>query len=416
MRTYIPRTVDTEISSALASHGALVLRGARAVGKTESARRVASSELRLDSADPRAALARQQPSAALDGSVPRLLDEWQLVPELWNEVRHAVDDRGDPGQFILSGSAAPGDDLYRHSGAGRFRHVTMRTLTLAETAESTGQVSLRGLLGGDAVSMAESDTDFAAVVRRIVTGGWPGWFGRSDSDARARAEAYIDDIAEHEFPQVAGIRRDPRRLVSHLRAIAALSAQPAGYAAIARRIQDESSVSASDSLVPQLHDFATRLFLVEDQPAWSPKLRSRTAAMQTPKRHLVDPSLAAALLAAGSTRLLAEPETLGFLFESQVVHDLRVYAQAAGARGVFHYRDTKGRDEVDAIVEGADGRWVAVEVKLGAASVDAAADALRRVTGKFASPPVARVVVIPTGVSYTRPDGVCVVPLTVLGP
>ncbi len=411
---YVPRIIDAQAERAVASAGAVVFRGPRAVGKTESALRLAASELRLDSADPRAALARTQPGSALDGATPRLLDEWQVVPELWNEVRHAVDDRRASGQFIMTGSAWPDDDRLLHSGAGRFRQVTVRTMSLAETGESTSAVSLAGLFEGD-LRMAESATDFRGVVQRLVRGGWPGWLDADEPAAIARATSYVTDIAEHDFVTVAGPRRDPRRLVAFLRALAGLTAQPASYAAITRRM-NEKFTNIGAAAVPELHDLAQRLYLVEDQPAWSPSLRSRTALLQTPSRHLADPSLAAALLSAGTDRLLSEPPTLGFIFESQVVHDLRVYAQAADSRGVFHYRDAKARDEIDAVVEASDGRWLAVEVKLGPAQVDAAAANLLRVTAKVSRPPSACVVVTPSGVAHRRPDGVMVVPLTVLGP
>ncbi|MEA5116331.1 MAG: DUF4143 domain-containing protein [Propionicimonas sp.] len=414
MDGYIPRIVDEEIRSALNAAGAVVLRGSRAVGKTESARRVTASELRLDSSDPRAVLARAQPASALEGAAPRLLDEWQVVPELWNEVRHAVDDRRASGQFLLTGSAWPNDDQLLHSGAGRFAQVTMRTMTLAETGDSTATVSLADLFNGD-LAVEESTTDFAALVRRIVRGGWPGWFDADETTASLRARSYLNDIAEHDFPTVAGPRRDPRRLLAFLRALAGLSAQPASQAAITRRMNQDATLFGA-AAVPALFDLAQRLYLVEDQPAWAPSLRSRTALLQTPSRHLADPSLAAALLDAGTDRLLSEPTTVGFLFESQVVHDLRVYAQAIGARGVFHYRDSKARDEIDAVVEASDGRWIAVEVKLGASQVDAAAANLLRVVAKVARPPEACVVIIPSGVAYRRPDSVLVVPLTVLGP
>lgn len=414
MPLYVPRIVDDEISRSLSSAGAVVLRGTRAVGKTESARRVAASELRLDSTDPRAVLARAQPGSALDGAMPRLLDEWQVVPELWNEVRHAVDDRQATGQFLLTGSAWPNDSHLLHSGAGRFAQVTMRTMSLAETGDSTGEVSLAALFD-DRVPLAESASDFAGLVRRLVRGGWPGWLGADEAVARSRAGSYLNDIAEHDFPSLAGPRRDPRRLLAFLRALAGLSAQPATYAAITRRM-NEDSAGVGAAAVPELHDLAQRLYLVEDQPAWSPSLRSRTALLQTPSRHLADPSLAAALLGAGTDRLLGEPQTLGFLFESQVVHDLRIFAQAMGARGVFHYRDARARDELDAVVEASDGRWIAIEVKLGVGQVDAAAANLRRVTAKVSRPPEACVVVVPTGVAHRRSDGVLVVPLTVLGP
>lgn len=253
-------------------------------------------------------------------------------------------------------------------------------------------------------------------MRRLATGGWPGWFGATEATARSRALGYVDDLSEHDFVQVAGTRRDPRRFTAYLRAVAALVAQPAAYVAISRRIDEATATSVTPSAIPMLHAMAERLFLVEDQPAWSPKLRSRTAALQTPKRHLADPSLAAALLGAGTDRLLLEPETLGHLFESQVVHDLRVYAQSCDARGVFHYRDSKGRDEIDAVVEAEDGSWLAIDVKIGSGAVEAAATNLRRVTAKMQLAPIANLVIIPTGVAHRRSDGVFVIPLTTLGP
>lgn len=416
MERYLSRVSDAELERLASSSGAIVIEGARATGKTESARRLAASELRLDSADPLAVLARSQPSVALAGAVPRLLDEWQMAPGLWNEVRHAVDDRGRAGQFILTGSATPDDDPTRHSGAGRFGRVLMRTMTLSESGQSTGAVSLAGLLAGEPTPVAESELDLLSVVRRIVTGGWPGWVGSDEQDTVARVGSYLQDIAQHDFPTVAGPRRDPRRMTAYLRAIAALSAEPATFAALNRRMAEESIGPVGAAAASELHDLAERMYLVEDQPAWSPRLRSRSAAIQTPKRHLADPSLAASLLGAGSERLLADLNTLGFLFESQVVHDLRVYAQASGARGVFHYRDTKGRDEIDAVVEAGDGGWLGVEVKLGPEVVDAAAANLLRIAAKIEKAPLGLMIVIPNGVAHRRPDGVDVVPLSVLGP
>ncbi|MGO3146391.1 MAG: ATP-binding protein [Leucobacter sp.] len=416
MAGYIDRIVDVEIREALETAGALVLRGARAIGKTESARQQALSELRLDSSDARGLLAREQPATALPGATPRLLDEWQFSPGIWNEVRHEVDRRQEPGQFILSGSAVPNDSEIMHSGAGRFRQVQMRTMTFAESGESSGVVSLRSLMRGDIPGVFESEVQLQQVVERIVVGGWPGWIGVSESSARARALDYVEDISTHDFVQVAGSRRDPRRFKAYLRAMSAVISHPAALTSAAQRMRDESNITVGEKAAPELHGQAERLFLVEDQPAWSPQLRSRSTAMQTPKRHLVDPSLAAALLGAGTDRLLLEPETLGFLFESQVVHDLRVYAQSCGARGVFHYRDTKGRDEIDAVVEGSDGSWIAFEMKLGLGAIDIAAANLLRVTEKMKRPPVASVVVTPTGVAHRRNDGVFVIPFTLLGP
>ena len=416
MWSYVPRIVDGELGTALATAGAVVIKGARATGKTETARRKAASELRLDLSAPRAALAREAPASALPGAAPRLLDEWQLVPALWNEVRRSVDDRRRPGQFILTGSAAPDEDPLRHSGAGRFQSVMMRTMTLAETGQSSGEVSLRALLTGGFDDIVESGSSFGDVVERIVTGGWPGWHDQPVPACEARARAYIEQIAERDFPTLTGPRRDPRRFLAYLRAVAALESQPASFSALTRRMQEEFTAAVGAAAVPALHDLAERMFLVEDQPAWSPRLRSKQAAAKAPTRHLADPSLAAGLLGAGVDRLLADPKTLGFLFEGQVVHDVRVYAQAAEARGVFHYRDSKGRDEIDIVVEGHDGAWLGVEVRLGGGQVSAAAENLRRVAAKIERTPVGLVVVTPAGIAHRRDDGVIVVPLSTLGP
>ena len=416
MTHYVPRITDAQIEEALTFSGAVVVEGARAVGKTESAGRFARSQLKLDSSDPLALLAREQPQVALTGEVPRLLDEWQVVPTLWNEVRHAVDERRQSGQFILSGSASPDHTPLRHSGAGRFTHVRMRTLSMFETGESSGLVSLASLLRGEIIDVLQAVPTFDEVVSRIVTGGWPGWHDATESQSQARMRAYVDAVVEYDFPEIGGTGRDPRRFAGFLRAMAALVAQPSSMAATQRRINETERVPAGEQLIPQLMDISQRMYLVEDQPAWAPKLRSRTTPIQTAKRHLADPSMVAALLGAGSERLIGERETLGHLFESQVTHDCMVYAQQAKARGVFHYRDVKGRDEIDIVVEGANGDWIAIEVKLGQASVDEAAQQLLRVTAKMERPPVNLVVVTPTGVAHKRADGVLAVPITVLGP
>ncbi|WP_205881200.1 ATP-binding protein [Leucobacter insecticola] len=282
MDDYTRRTTDQLITESLTFAGAVAIDGARAVGKTESARRFSKSELRLDSSDPLAILSREQPTVALAGDTPRLLDEWQMVPELWNEVRHAVDARRSVGQFILSGSAAPDLTPLRHSGAGRFAHVRMRTMTFTETEHSTGQVSLRALLQGETIAPVQSEVDFEGVVRRIITGGWPGWQTLDEGEAQQRALAYVTDLVEHDFPTLAGSGRDPRRFRALLRGLAALVAQPASLAAMQRRVNETEHISAGDQLIRTLVDIAQRMYVLEDQAAWSPKLRSRTTAMQTP--------------------------------------------------------------------------------------------------------------------------------------
>jgi predicted AAA+ superfamily ATPase len=416
MTTYLPRVVDDALARALRTSGGLLVKGPRACGKTESARRLAQSEITLDSPSPEVALAVADPSLALPGPTPRLLDEWQAIPEIWNVVRHEIDNRHQRGQFILTGSATPPDDARRHPGAGRITSVTMRTMTLGERGVPSTPASLRSLFDGTLTNSTGTSASVSDYVNWMVSGGWPGWIDLDPIDALSNVRSYLSEMSEHDYPEIAGARRDPRRLTGFLTAYAGLIGQPASFAAIARRIGEVSGNEPSAALVPALHDFAARLFLIEDQPAWATKLRSRTSLMQTPKRHLADPSLALSLLGATPDRLLMDLETLGMAFESQAVHDVRVAADAMNARGVFHLRDTKGRDEIDVVVEAADGAWVGMEVKLSHRQLDAAAHNLLRVSEKVDRAPAALAVIIPTGPVARRPDGVWVIPLAALRP
>lgn len=418
MPTYIPRLVDVEIERSLRSAGALVLQGPRACGKTFTARQFARSSVHLDRDTPEAQAIKMQPHLGLTGEAPRLLDEWQVVPALWNEVRHAVDDSGEKGQFILTGSATPAEEAERHSGAGRIRSVAMRTLTLAERGVPADRVSLQAISDGTQSMTAGSEANVEDYANWIVSGGFPGIFNNDPLDAQEMLQSYVYEMSEHDYPDIGGPRRDPRRFQSFLRAYAGLVAQPATATAIRRRIADLSSATGAPAAetVNVLHDFATRLFLVEDQPAWSPRVRSASTMVQLPKRHLADPGLAAALLGVSPEKLLVDLETLGTLFESLLVHDLRVYAQNLRARGVFHMRDTKGREEIDAVVELSDGSWLGFEAKLSHHGVDSAAAHLKGVAEKIVQPPTALIVVVPTGPAFQRADGVWVVPLAALAP
>ncbi|MDO5670679.1 MAG: ATP-binding protein [Corynebacterium sp.] len=414
MTSYIPRIVDRELERALGVSGAVFIKGPRACGKSATARQVAASEVRLDVDGPEITLARTDPRLILDGDTPRLIDEWQAVPEVWNAVRHTVDDRQGRGQFILTGSATPATDALRHPGAGRVRSLIMRTMTVSERSNEH-HASWASLLDGTLESGPGTQATVADYADWIVAGGWPGFRYLDPLDAADEVASYLQEMSEHYYPEIGGMRRDPRRLLSFLRAYAGLVAQPATGAAIRRRIGELSGAEPAPGTVDTLHDFASRLFLVEDQPAWSTKLRSRTALVQMPKRHLADPSLAALLLGATPNHLLTDLETLGILFESQAIHDLRVVAQANRARGVYHFRDTKGRDEIDAVVENRDGSWIGVEVKLSHLHIESAAEHLLATAAKVERPPAALVVIIPTGPVTRLPNGVWVIPLACLG-
>jgi len=414
---YRPRIVDANLQHALAALGAVVIEGPKACGKTETARRAAASELRVDT-DPRVPPTMAvDPSLLLDGEPPQLLDEWQAQPDLWNHVRRAVDDRQSPGQFILTGSATPDDDARRHSGAGRFARIRMRPMSLYESGHSTGAVSLSGLMDGDPVRVSHEDLDLRALIDRVLVGGWPGLQAMAPTDAALAVRDYLAMIRDVDVERVLGVRRDPRRVGRLITSLARNTATEASIVTIARDAGQDGEPLARNTVDDYL-DVLQRLMIVEDQPAWSAHLRSSATLRKSPKRHLADPSLAAAALGATSAKLLADLNTLGLLFESLVVRDLRVYASARRGE-VYHYRDSYGL-EVDAIVTVDDGRWGAIEVKLGAGSIEDAARNLLtfrdRVDTSRAGAPAFLGVVTPSAYGYVRPDGVSVIPIHALGP
>lgn len=397
--------------------GAVVIEGPKACGKTATARQVAASEVLLDvDANARRAIA-VDPSLVLEGPIPRLLDEWQIEPAIWNHIRRAIDDRSMPGQFILTGSAVPADDLTRHTGAGRITRLRMRPMSLYETGQSTGAVSLADLFECDFRPSPDPGVTVADLAREIAVGGWPGLRGRAAADALLAVRDYVEEIARVDIGRAGERRHDPARV---LRLLASLARNVATHAAATTLARDTggSEASLKDDTVREYLDALERLMVVENQPAWAPHLRSRHRLRLAPKRHFVDPSLAVAALRATPERLLGDLESLGFLFESLVVRDLRVYAQASGAL-VSQYRDDGGL-EVDAIVEAADGRWMAFEVKLGQGQVDQAAASLsrfaERVDTASSGSPALLGVIVASGYGYRREDGVAVIPIGALGP
>lgn len=287
-------------------------------------------------------------------------------------------------------------------------------MSLFETRHSSGEVSLARLADGTQGAGAVSRLNVVGAAEAVVKGGWPGWWQLDPSDAAYRTEAYLLSLSHHDFPLIAGTRRAPGRFMNFIRAYASLTAHPAPLTTVGKRLAAEGLDVGKD--YPGLfHDFATRLFLVEDQPAWSPGRRSRARLVASPKRHLVDPSLAAASMGLSVAGLLSDPETFGYLFESLVIRDLRVYAQASGG-SVLHYRTHDATAEIDAIVEFRDGRWIGVEVKLGYAAVELAAERLVRIAASISREPAALVVVVPEGPAVQLDNGVWVAPLGVLGP
>jgi hypothetical protein len=376
---YRPRTVDAQLASLLDAVGAVVLEGPKAAGKTRTALQVAKSVVRLDVDTNARQAAAVDPSLILEGETPRLIDEWQLEPELWNHIRRAVDDRGATAQFLLTGSAVPTDDITRHTGAGRFARLRLRPMSLHESGHSTGVISLAGLMEGEKSRSPDSGLDVHEIARRVVVGGWPGLVDKTLEQAVLALRAYMDEVRRTEIQRVDGVAHDPERVLHLMRSIARHVTTMAGIATIAKDVAGAERPIDEDTAY-RYHDALERLMVIEDQPAWAPHLRSKSRVRVTPKRHFVDPSLAVAVMRATPERLLGDLNFLGLLFESLVIRDLRVYAQARDAH-VLHYKDNTDL-EVDAIVEGADGAWGAFEVKLGTNLVEEAAANLLR----FADP------------------------------
>jgi predicted AAA+ superfamily ATPase len=415
---YRPRVADAELAVRLAAIGAVLIEGPRGCGKTATGLRAASSAVRLDVDDEARAAGLLSPPLLLDGARPRLIDEWQLVPAVWNHVRREVDARGGrPGQFILTGSAVPADDATRHSGALRFSRLRMRPMSLAEAGYSSGDVSLAALLDGAEVRATDPGLDIGDIAQRISVGGWPALLDRSVDEAQVALRGYLDETRRVDLARADGVARDPENVGRVLRSLARHVATPASARSIAADVGGAEGPIDHHTVLGYLAAL-TRVFVLEDLPAWAPVLRSRSLLRSAPTRHFVDPSLAVAALGADPGRLLRDVRTLGFLFESLVVRDLRVYAGALDAT-VSHYRDSTDL-EADAIIERRDGTWAAFEVKLGPGAVDDAARTLLRVADRVDSsrhgPPAALVVITGWGFGYRRPDGVSVIPIGALAP
>jgi predicted AAA+ superfamily ATPase len=415
-REYRPRVIDSALQRALAAAGAVVLEGARATGKTTTALHAAASYVFID--DPQAqSLLDVAPRSLLEGDAPRLLDEWQVAPQLWNLVRRAVDATAEPGLFILTGSAVPPDDVTRHTGAGRFVRLRERTMSWWEKLDSpTGAVSLAGLFEGN---LPKTDLgaapDLDTVIDNLLRPGFPAMTALATTQSADRLRGYIDDVARTDIRRIADIRHEPEVIKQLIAGLARSVASEVTYKTLAADVRvvaptiDEETVSNYVGLLQ-------RLFVVEAQRPWTPALRSRARVRTSPKFHLVDPALAAAALGAGAQQLRGDLNTLGTLFESAVVHDLTVLTLGGE---VSHYRDSNGK-EIDAILTLPDGRWGAVEVKLGGQQVSIGARSLQAVIAQVDTAaigePTFRLVVTGTGPNLVTDDGTVTAPLTALGP
>jgi predicted AAA+ superfamily ATPase len=412
---YFKRFTDSLLEDRLRGSGAVLIQGAKGCGKTETALQAAKSVARLDVDNDIRLLMEIDPRLVLAGPVPRLIDEWQEYPQIWNYIRHEVDAGKKKGLFILTGSANPEERARLHSGAGRFSIIKMRPMSFFEKGWSTGEVSLSKLMKGEIPESLQVNFDLGGLSEKISLGGWPGLIGSGSGEGLRFMKDYIALIAEIDISRVGGKKREPQKVMRLLRSLARNISTEVSVSSLAKDTGG-SDTKVTDETIAEYLEALERLMALEQLPAWSPHIRSADTLRKTPKRHFVDPSLAVGALGLSTDRLLEDLNYFGFLFESLVIRDLRIYADVHDGK-VFHYRDSRNL-ELDAVVEYPDGAWAAFEVKMGFAAQDEAAANLLTFAAKIdqakMGPPASLTVITANGFACGRKDGVNVVPLPVL--
>jgi predicted AAA+ superfamily ATPase len=414
-QTYLKRIADDVLEDTLQATGAVLVEGPKWCGKTRTAQEKSKSELFMQDPDMRESYkkaADTKPSILLKGDTPRLLDEWQTAPVLWDAVRFAVDKDNSPGQFILTGSATPNDDVVQHTGTGRIARMMMRPMSLFESLESNGTISLKDIFDGNVDIESFSTLTIDNLAYAMVRGGWPASIGRKENVAVRSSYEYIDSVINMDVSKVDGIEKNPARVRALLRSLARNISTQATIATIKTDIEANEE-SISEKTISLYLNALRRIFVVEDVPAWNPAMRSKTAIRTSAKRHFVDPSIATAVSRSSASSVLEDFETFGLLFESLCIRDLRVYAQSIDGE-VFHYRDKSGL-EADAVVHLRDGRWGAIEIKLGSKEIEIAAENLKRLKTKInidkMKEPSFLMILTGTEIAYKREDGVLIVPI-----
>lgn len=417
---YKPRVIDAAVEQYLSAFGAVCIEGPKWCGKTWTSSFHCNSEFLIG--DPanhfqNRALAETSPSLVLEGETPRLLDEWQEVPTIWDAVRYTVDQRADKGQFILTGSSTPKRKGILHSGAGRIGRLRMRTMSLYESGESSGTVSLEALCNGALTEAITGEVDIRDLAYYTVRGGFPGNLNVAPENASLLPQSYLDAILEDDSQRVDNKKYDTAKMRLLLRSLARNESTTATKAKLLNDIREsEEEIMDADTVTTYL-DVFDRLFLLENQPPFSTNIRSSVRVKQAEKRHFCDPSLACALLKATPDKLIGDLHTFGFLFEALAERDLKIYAESFGAH-VYHYQDYNNK-EIDAVIELSDGTWCAFEIKLGANQIDKAAESLVALKEDILkcggiAPSVLCVLCGMSHAAYQRPDGVFVVPITAL--
>ena len=418
---YRSRIIDKQVEDYLSAFGAVCIEGPKWCGKTWTSAFHSKSEIYIG--DPAGnfqnrQLAELSPELVLDGETPRLIDEWQEVPPLWDAVRYKVDQTHQKGQFILTGSATPNHKGILHSGAGRIARLRMRPMSLYESGDSSGKVSLYNLCHGELTQAMTGEVSLKKLIELILRGGWPGSLGLSAQQASLLPTEYLNAVIDDDVYRIDGIKRDTTKMRLLLRSLARNESTTATDKTLINDIKAIDDEDIDRNTVAAYLDIFKRLFLTDNQPPFSTGIRSSVRIKQAEKRHFSDPSLACALLRATPESLLHDLETLGFLFEALCERDLKIYAESFGAN-LYHYQDYRSR-EIDAVIELPEGDWCAFEIKLGANQIDAAASNLLEIKKQIEADPKGKpptVLCVLCGMSnaaYRRPDGEFVVPITAL--
>ena len=419
-KQYKPRMVDPLIERYLKNFGAICVEGPKWCGKTWTSSFHSKSEFLIG--DPSGnfqnrVLAEVSPSLVLAGEVPRLLDEWQEVPPIWDAVRYTVDQRGEKGQFILTGSSTPRRKGILHSGAGRIGKIRMRTMSLYESGDSSGVVSLKELCNGKTDAVVTGEVNILKLAEYIVRGGWPGNIETDKNDISILPNSYIDAILTDDTHRVDGKKYDISKMKLLLRSLARNESTTATNKKLLDDIKKIDDESIDGDTIATYLDIFERLFILDNQLPFSTNIRSSMRVKQAEKRHFCDPSLACAVLKLTPERLIGDLETMGFMFEALCERDLKIYAESFGA-SLYHYQDYSNK-EVDAIIELEDGKWCAFEIKLGANQIDKAAESLLSLKKSIVendgiAPSLMCVICGMSNAAYMRPDGVYVLPITAL--
>lgn len=413
---YIKRIVDEEIKHKLSVMGAVLIKGPKWCGKTTTAKQIAKSILEMqnpDNQDNYVELANTKPSLLLEGDKPRLIDEWQLAPKLWNAVRYSVDTLNLTNQYILTGSATPIDNSTLHSGVGRFAFIVMKPMTLFESGDSNGEISLKEILNGNRkIDGIKSNLTYEKIAYLICRGGWPSSLQIKEVDATQIAKNYIDVLCDSDISKVDGIKRDSflarTILKAYARQVSTIDSDKTLYEDVKANYADISDRTIIDYL-----SVLKNLFITSEIEAWNPNIRSKTAIRTSPKKSMIDPSLAVASLGCSQKDLMLDIRTYGLLFENLVDRDLSVYANAIGGT-IKHYRDRYGL-ECDNVICLNDGRYGLVEVKLSSSKIKEAEEHLLTLKNMISEnklkAPEFLMIVTGTQIAYTTQNDVLVVPI-----